>query len=71
MTAYADTSFFVSLYLADAHLRAAEQLLTSGSRVFLPRSITPSVPTLWRNKCSIRIYPRQRRSKLIAILKKT
>ena len=34
MTAYADTSFFVSVYLSDAHSTAAERLLSSGERVW-------------------------------------
>lgn len=34
MTAYADSSFFVSIYLEDAHSKAAEQLLDSGMRVW-------------------------------------
>jgi predicted nucleic acid-binding protein len=33
-TAYADSSFFVSLYLEDAHSQAAERLLDSGTRVW-------------------------------------
>jgi predicted nucleic acid-binding protein len=33
-TAYADSSFFVSLYLADVHSRAAGELLSSGTRVW-------------------------------------
>ena len=35
MTVYADTSFFVSIYLADKHSQAAEQLVSSGARVWL------------------------------------
>jgi predicted nucleic acid-binding protein len=34
LTAYADSSFFVSIYLEDAHSKAAEQLLDSGVRVW-------------------------------------
>jgi predicted nucleic acid-binding protein len=31
---YADSSFFVSIYLEDRHSNAAEQLISSGSRVW-------------------------------------
>jgi predicted nucleic acid-binding protein len=34
LTVYADTSFFVSIYIADGHSKAAEQLLNSGARVW-------------------------------------
>jgi predicted nucleic acid-binding protein len=34
LTAYADSSFFVSIYLEDVHSKAAEQLLDSGVRVW-------------------------------------
>jgi len=34
LTVYADTSFFVSIYLADKHSKAAEQLVSSGARVW-------------------------------------
>jgi predicted nucleic acid-binding protein len=33
LTVYADSSFFVSIYLEDAHSKAAERLLHSGIRV--------------------------------------
>ncbi len=34
MTVYADSSFFVSIYVEDAHSKAAERLLRSGVRVW-------------------------------------
>lgn len=34
MTAYADASFFVSIYIEDRHSPAADQLLSSGARVW-------------------------------------
>jgi predicted nucleic acid-binding protein len=34
LTVYADSSFFVSIYLEDGHSRAAEQLISSGTRVW-------------------------------------
>jgi predicted nucleic acid-binding protein len=34
LTAYADSSFFVSIYLEDVHSTAAEQLLRSGTRIW-------------------------------------
>lgn len=34
MTVYADSSFFVSIYIEDLHSKAAEQLVSSGMRVW-------------------------------------
>jgi predicted nucleic acid-binding protein len=34
LTVYADSSFFVSIYLEDVHSKAAEQLVSSGTRVW-------------------------------------
>jgi predicted nucleic acid-binding protein len=34
LTVYADSSFFVSIYLEDKHSKAAEQLISSGTRVW-------------------------------------
>jgi len=34
LTVYADSSFFVSIYVEDSHSKAAERLLSSGARVW-------------------------------------
>jgi predicted nucleic acid-binding protein len=34
LTVYADSSFFVSIYIEDLHSKAAEQLVSSGMRVW-------------------------------------
>jgi predicted nucleic acid-binding protein len=34
LTVYADSSFFVSIYVEDAHSKATEQLVSSGTRVW-------------------------------------
>jgi predicted nucleic acid-binding protein len=34
LTVYADSSFFVSIYVEDVHSKAAEQLVSSGTRVW-------------------------------------
>jgi predicted nucleic acid-binding protein len=34
LTVYADSSFFVSIYLEDRHSKTAEQLISSGTRVW-------------------------------------
>jgi predicted nucleic acid-binding protein len=34
LTVYADSSFFVSVYIQDAHSKSAEEMLSSGQRVW-------------------------------------
>ena len=55
MTVYADTSFFVSLYVKDAHSIAADRLLGGGERP----PITPLHIAEWTHAIAQQVFRRQ------------
>lgn len=55
MTIYADTSFFVSLYVKDAHSATADQMLRSGERP----PITPLHTAEWTHAIAQQVFRRQ------------
>jgi predicted nucleic acid-binding protein len=55
LTIYADTSFFVSLYVKDAHSKAADQMLVGGQRP----SITPLHIAEWTHAIAQQVFRRQ------------
>ena len=55
MTIYADTSFFVSIYVRDAHSTSADQLLSPGARP----CITPLHFAEWAHAIAQHVHRRQ------------
>jgi predicted nucleic acid-binding protein len=55
LTIYADTSFFVSLYVKDAHSNAADRMLGSGERP----PITPLHIAEWTHAIAQQVFRRQ------------
>ena len=55
MTIYADTSFFVSIYVKDSHSTGADQLLSSGPRP----CITPLHLAEWAHAIAQQVFRRQ------------
>jgi predicted nucleic acid-binding protein len=55
LTVYADTSFFVSIYINDRHSKSADQLLCSG---FRPR-FTPLHSAEWTHAVAQQVFRRQ------------
>jgi len=54
LTVYADTSFFVSLYIEDRHSAVADRLLSSGSRVYF----TPLHHAEWSHAIAQQVFRR-------------
>ena len=52
MSVYADTSFFVSLYIEDRHSKAADQLMASGSLV----CFTPLHSAEWNHAIAQQVF---------------
>jgi predicted nucleic acid-binding protein len=52
LTVYADTSFFVSLYIKDSHSKTADQLLSSGSRPWF----TPLHSAEWAHAVAQQVF---------------
>jgi predicted nucleic acid-binding protein len=55
LTIYADTSFFVSIYVKDAHSTKADLLLSPGARPF----ITPLHFAEWAHAIAQQVFRRQ------------
>jgi len=55
LTIYADTSFFVSLYVKDAHSATADQMLRGGERP----PITPLHTAEWTHAIAQQVFRRQ------------
>lgn len=52
MTAYADTSFFISIYIKDSHSKTADELLSSGFRPWF----TPLHSAEWAHAVAQQVF---------------